>query len=404
MATEKMYELALQFKGIKLWQLLYDDEVFAVRLSDGEIGYCSVMGMLGDHFALGLYVGDEGYQSYRPLLDADYETMDDVKMGVLMTSQNCLQCSFENKEMLSDEELEEVRQYAKTHEKSVKGRNAYPQFTKYRPGRFPWRYDSRLDEQRICDALSAAIALKKILRQYSKKELKLYSLHEDVQKIPMLALEGGRWIVKYTRLPSSSISYPEPEFSNEVLAMRIKQKKKKGTWECGTMRLPTAVQEENHEEQAPCYPLVLICVDLRTEMVQQPIVSEDEDAAEMMKSFAEQLLELDSIPKTVCCGDDRSFALLKDLCTKTGIQIERTDQLQALDEVMQNLLENMGESEEGEPDYEQLEAMFDMLMQMRDSELKQMPQEMADMLYSLAEAGELPETLAKRIQKLFHRK
>jgi hypothetical protein len=124
----------------------------------------------------------------------------------------------------------------------------------------------------------------------------------------------------------------------------------------------------------------------------------------MMNSFAEQLLELDSIPKTVCCGDDRSFALLKDLCTKTGIQIERTDQLQALDEVMQNLLENMGESEEGEPDYEQLEAMFDMLMQMRDSELKQMPQEMADMLYSLAEAGELPETLAKRIQKLFHRK
>ena len=40
MATERMYELAFQYKGIKLWQQLYDDELFAVRLSDGAIGYC----------------------------------------------------------------------------------------------------------------------------------------------------------------------------------------------------------------------------------------------------------------------------------------------------------------------------------------------------------------------------
>ena len=31
MATERMYELAFQYKGIKLWQQLYDDELFAVR-------------------------------------------------------------------------------------------------------------------------------------------------------------------------------------------------------------------------------------------------------------------------------------------------------------------------------------------------------------------------------------
>ena len=31
MATERMYELAFQYKGTKLWQQLYDDELFAVR-------------------------------------------------------------------------------------------------------------------------------------------------------------------------------------------------------------------------------------------------------------------------------------------------------------------------------------------------------------------------------------
>ena len=34
MAREKMYELAFQYKDTKLWQRLYDDEMFAVRLTD----------------------------------------------------------------------------------------------------------------------------------------------------------------------------------------------------------------------------------------------------------------------------------------------------------------------------------------------------------------------------------
>ena len=36
MATERMYEMAFQYKGTKLWQQLYNDELFAVRLSDGK--------------------------------------------------------------------------------------------------------------------------------------------------------------------------------------------------------------------------------------------------------------------------------------------------------------------------------------------------------------------------------
>ena len=198
MATERMYELAFQYKGIKLWQQLYDDELFAVRLSDGAIGYCCVMGMIGEHNALALYVGEEGYQSYCAIRNADQDRMTDQMMGELLTSQNCLQCSFESKDMLSEEELEEVRQYASSHQKPLRGKNAFPQFTKYRPGRFPWHYDSALDEQRICDALGAAAALKKMLRSYSKEELGLFKLDEEPAKIPMLVFEGGRWIMKYT--------------------------------------------------------------------------------------------------------------------------------------------------------------------------------------------------------------
>lgn len=53
--TNEMLEAALRFRSICLWEELTDSDVFAFRLSDGETGYCSVMGNAGEHFSLGFY-------------------------------------------------------------------------------------------------------------------------------------------------------------------------------------------------------------------------------------------------------------------------------------------------------------------------------------------------------------
>ena len=173
---------------------------------------------------------------------------------------------------------------------------------------------------------------------------------------------------------------------------------------CIRDRIPNAVQRETQEEEAPYFPLALICVDVTTELVQQPIVTDGDNAEEMMNLFAELLMEASTVPKKISCGDNRCFAVLKDLCAKTGIQLIRTDSLVALPQVMEDFLGNLGIGEEGEPNFEQLEALFDSLMQMRDGELLQMPEEMVVMLMNLAEAGIVPDSLAKRIRKLFRKR
>ena len=61
--------------------------------------------------------------------------------------------------------------------------------------------------------------------------------------------------MKYTLLPDAEIRYPEPKLTNDVTVARIKRKTKTGVWECGTLRLPNAVQEEEHADEAPYYPL-----------------------------------------------------------------------------------------------------------------------------------------------------
>lgn len=105
----QLFELAFQFKREKLWDKLKDSDLFAVRLPDGEIGYCSVMGMAREHFALTVYPGNRGIQSFLRLANMDRDNPFD--WAEIPASQECLMCSFENKDLLSDEELAEVRAY-----------------------------------------------------------------------------------------------------------------------------------------------------------------------------------------------------------------------------------------------------------------------------------------------------
>ena len=49
MNMDRMYELAFKFRDTKLWNYVYEDELFAVKLSDGRFAFCSIMGNSGQH-------------------------------------------------------------------------------------------------------------------------------------------------------------------------------------------------------------------------------------------------------------------------------------------------------------------------------------------------------------------
>ena len=72
--------------------------------------------------------------------------------------------------------------------------------------------------------------------------------------------------------------------------------------------------------------------------------------------------------------------------------------------MIDDLLDHLAGDNDEEPSPEEIEEMFDVLMQTSDAEFQQMPQELVNMLYSLAEAGVLPEELEQRVRKLFLRK
>lgn len=125
MTPDRLFELAFQYKKTKLWKKLWDSQIFAVRFSDGGIGYCSVMGMNGELNAIAVYPGQEGLDSLR-LIYEDVPALDELAHMERLHCQDCMMLSFMNKSELNPRDIEELEAYCKKSGISPRGKNAFP--------------------------------------------------------------------------------------------------------------------------------------------------------------------------------------------------------------------------------------------------------------------------------------
>jgi hypothetical protein len=64
----RLYESAVRIKEISPWEWMTETDVFGVRSPEsGELGFVSVMGLLGEHYAVSLYLGSEGIHGFLDL-------------------------------------------------------------------------------------------------------------------------------------------------------------------------------------------------------------------------------------------------------------------------------------------------------------------------------------------------
>jgi hypothetical protein len=139
---KKLYDLAAKIKELAPWDWMDEDDIFGFRIPEtGELGFVSVMGTLGEHYAIAIYRGIEGLdgfwkmQEFGPKLTPEF---------VLQVPQ--LQLSFEDREMITNED----RSIMKTLGLKFRGAQAWPQFRSFHPSCLPWYLEQSEAEMLIC--------------------------------------------------------------------------------------------------------------------------------------------------------------------------------------------------------------------------------------------------------------
>lgn len=409
MASKHLYDLAFAYKKTRLWKKMDDTELFAIALPDGETGYCSVMGDMGEHIALALYVGQAGLDSYRKLV-LGVNLMDELDPSTML-SQNCLQCAFESREALSDEEAAAVRSYTRANGITLRGPHAWPQFLKYVPRRYPWHIQEETDWAYMEEALSAAIALSAILDGNRRRDLGFVPILDDTPAaIPLVVRQNGEYVLLRTDLPEAAPEeWPAPPAPERKTVDKLRKLKKKGIYQCGILWLPGFIEESGEDQGPPQLACMLLCVDSRRHFILpvEPVLGFSDHPELLIQSLTESLLREKTCPSAMKVRDEETRALLENFCAAVGVLLSLDEHLPVLDDVRENLIHsimNSYEDEDEDTDDDELDAeSLEWLMDLTDEEIRNLPAPLAESLAFMAEHGILPETLGWRVLRALRR-
>ncbi|MEA3459854.1 MAG: hypothetical protein U9R11_04175 [Chloroflexota bacterium] len=332
---QALYQAAMEFKEIEAWTWMYDSDVFGVQNpASGEIGYCCIMGALGEVFALALYLGTEGLESYmRIASESPWDPSKAIETALL---QKCLMASFGSREELTRED----RQVIKRLGLKFRGRTALPLFRSYRPAYHPWYLTA--DEARFL-----TLALQQA-RQVCLRFQEDPALFDPPQE--------GLWFVRVPEETKKGLSWrdawlePSP-LEEELPAVTIDELRlarlKKATplaqaiWEMDFFLSPTAVQEK--KGQRPYYPYLTMSLDHGSGLVLgTDLASPGTHLAKFPERFLSLAERLKRLPAEIWVKKEKAYKLLEPITSHLGINLYLVDELEALEEARAAMWEFMG--------------------------------------------------------------
>lgn len=356
MLIDQLFEKALAYRKTKLWDHLYDSQLFAVKHTDGTIGYCCVMGNIGELLALAVYPGQKGLDSYRMLHDMDGKSLFDFHER--MHGQYCAMVSFQNKAELNSWDLELVERCREQLGVQFRGKLSYPQFEIFRPGYERWMLEDEADQRHLLEALDAAIEVAERLKadRVSPEAIGFTDGAPFDREIPMLTkvATGYLW-TRHPLPPKADPDYPTAKIEDDLTLKRLKEIRRKGQFAAKVFMHIDPVAEGEEDENgnvpnpvsAPRYPYSLMFVDVSKGLALSVYLAnnQDEYGEEMIKQVVECFTE-HGVPSKLLVEDARTKALLKPVCEQLSIKLITESAIPALDEILGDMLEAFTDSDE----------------------------------------------------------
>jgi hypothetical protein len=326
---KNLYLAAVDFKNTRPWEWMFDDQVFGVQNPvSGEIGYCCVMGALGEVFALGVYLGSDGLEVYKQ--------MQSGKIGPeeVYYQQRCLLASFEDREELDKGDLEQIKRLGL----KFRGRKSWPVFRSCVPGYQPW-YLTNEEAEYLTLALQQAT---QVARRIEEDGNLLKSKAKNHYLVRITLKEGGSlswqdaWLTP-APLPKIDFLSPQPD-SRRLAALKKAVSKKQGIWEIDVFYSPLAVKEQGR----PYYPLMLLLVDqIYGLLLMVDLAPKSEYKTKFQAGFLELIEKIRFLPEEMLMEKPDVHKLFKTIATDLNLKIRLVNRLTVLPGARAELMEHV---------------------------------------------------------------
>lgn len=327
----ELYAAAKDFKQAQPWKWMHDLDLICVENpKDKKLGYCSVMGGAGEHFALGVYMGDEGLASLGKLMDVKGP----VSHQHILHAQDCLMCSFEDRELLTSEDRKQIKSLGL----SFRGKNAWPMFRRYEPGYEPWY----LNEEE-CVFLTHALRQTLFVVANMLTKQVLQQIEHGITIARYSELKNGQleWHSKEQRINFPTLTVTTVTIDDDMLIQRLKKtgRKSKHLLQVDISYMPSAVQEKRNAR--PYFPRLIVIADAQSGMIVdfEMFQRMDDDIDITLNKLIHFSLEY-GLPQEIQVRSEAMVAILQDLCDKTGIQLKLVKRLACIDEMMRDMVQH----------------------------------------------------------------
>lgn len=330
-----LYKTAADFKDARCWEWMYNDDLFGVIDPEtGEAVYCCIMGNLGEHFALGAYLGAEGLQSILDMFISEDDNPDDTSPD-LFFRQKCLMASFENRELLTEED----RSVIKTLGLKFRGKNAWPLFRLHEPGYVPW-FISAQECRLLTTALQQALVVS--LRCRESNEF-LSSGGQGVLRFRVPRKAGGQieWDDQFRKALGKKNTYVSIEIADELRLKKILAagRKRSGTWEIDTYWLPAPIQKSKGEK--PYYPKVFLMVEHSRGLILCYLLTSglEKEGHLCIETMLDLVEKNNLLPARILVERAETYYLLEQVCRQLQILLDMAP-LRRLPEAREAMLSN----------------------------------------------------------------
>ncbi|MGA1875383.1 MAG: DUF6930 domain-containing protein [bacterium] len=332
----RLYGLAAQVKDMQPWEWMEESDIFGVQDPESdEIGFVSVMGMAGEHYAIAVYRGPTGLYGFW-----DLQRLNPTEAPERLLEIPQLMLSFEDRNFLRQEDYEIIRQLGL----KFRGAHAWPMFRSIHPGYFPWFLTPEEARFMVCvleQAIDVTLRFKtdKTLREEPDEDYLVRIPHKDDGR---LSWENRKIHVPPPGPLAVSISLD----MNEVKTLR-RLTRSSHIIEIDLFMIPAPVGEKGDRPFCP-YNLMLVETKGNLILGNESLLAEPSLEA-MWGSIPSKIVHLFTqagiIPREVKVRSELLFQLLKPLAEEFHFELTHTRTLKKLDSAKKSILQFLSREE-----------------------------------------------------------